>query len=163
MALVWKNNKEVDEIKTVIKGKPPRAFIDKVEKWCPFNNAETVGFKKKMSKHLSNQQAIFLINFIEKEMENFEVFNVRDLINKMNANNYTNGDLQRKILSLLVCQGNIKKQMTTYTNKKGDLKFKMIYSFNKNPTPCQYLINDKCNFMWHSARKTRFFTDKKTE
>lgn len=161
MTLIWKDNQDVNEIKTVIKGKPPRAFVEKVEKWCPYNNAETVGFKRKISKHLSTQQANFLINFLEKEMINFEVFTIKDLINKMNANNYTDGSLQRTILSLLVCKGIIKKDIVSYTNKKGDLKFKMVYSFNKNPIPCEYLINDKCNFAWKSARATRFFTEQK--
>jgi len=158
MALIWKNNREVENIKTVIKGKPPRAFVEKAEKWCPKNNAETVGNKKNINKHLTKPQAVFLIDFLEKN--NLQKFDIKTLINKMDAWNFTDGSLQRRILSLLVCNGIIKKEMFEYTSKKGENKFKMVYSINENCIPCPYL-NEKgnCGYVWKDARTTKFFTE----
>ncbi len=157
MTLVWKNNQNVKEIKTVIKEKPPRAFVEKVERWCPYNNAETVGNKKKIDKHLLKPQAQFLIKFLQEN--NLQKFEIKTLINLMNAWNFTDGSLQRKILSLLVCKGIIKKQMIEYLNKKGNTKFKMIYSVNESPLPCPSLNEEgNCKYSWKNARTTKYFT-----
>ena len=158
MTLVWKKNKDVEQIKTVIKGKPPKAFVEKAEKWCPHNNAETVGSKRNINKHLSKPQTKFLIDFLKEN--NLQQFDIKTLINKLNAYNLTDGSLQRRILSIFVCNGTIKKHMIEFQNKKGDTKIKFVYSVNENPSPCSCL-NGKgnCDYDWKTARLTKFFSE----
>ena len=162
MTLIWKNNESVNQIKTVIKGKPPRAFVDKAEKWCERNNAETVGNKKNVDKHLSKPPAKFLINFLQAN--HLKQFDRNQLLNALenvypNTKNLTDGTLQNKILSLLVCKGIIKKDKIEFTNKKGEVKPKMIYSVNEFPQECPYLSSKKnCEYNWKVARTTKYFS-----
>jgi len=137
---------------------PPRAIVEKIEKWCPYNNSETTGYKKNINKHLSKNSSQFLLNFlIESDLKEFSI---KNLISKLNANNLTDGSLQRVILSLLVCKGIIKKHKIEFSDKKGKLKFKMVYSVNENQIPCPYLNKKgRCIFNWRIARESRHFTE----
>lgn len=134
----------------------PRKFIESIEKWCDFNNAETIGHKNKLNKHFNNPKSRFLIDFIKEN--NLKCFDIKTLLKLMNAENYSDGSLQRKILSMLVCKGIVRKHIIEYKTKKGDIKPKLVYSYNEDITPCPYLINGKCTFDWKKARKTKYFS-----
>jgi len=159
MALIWKNNDNVAKIETVIKGKSPRAFVEKVEKWCPYINAETSGYKKRLIKKLNKIEVKKIIDILEQN-QNVQ-FTIKDLINWQNANYLTDGSLQRKVLGILVCNGIVKKEIIPYTNKKGDELFYCKYKFiSREGKICPY-INDKekCGFDWKIAEETRYFTE----
>lgn len=154
MGLIWKEGiGEKVDIKL-----PPRAYVDKVEKWCLRNNAQTVGYKKNIDKHLDSKQAKFLIEFLEKNK--LKDFTIKELIKLLEAENFTNGSLQRTILSLLTCRGLIQKEKTEYENKEGKIKFKILYS-TCNKEICPYLINKKCQFEWEDAEITKYFNNVK--
>ena len=159
MVLKWKNNQNVQQISTVIKGQAPRAFVEKEERWCPFNNAETAGNKTKLAQKLKRIDIQNIITILNQH-QNIP-FKIKDLINWQNANYLTDGSLQRKALSILACNGIIDKKLINYTNKQGKNSFYFEYKFIPLGARkvCSYMINGKCNYVWKTARTTRYFTD----
>jgi hypothetical protein len=142
-----------------------RAFFNKI-------NADKLVKQAKLGKKLTWEQYIrelfgfgtkHITSFIKERMPK-ETFTIKELINKMgDAKKYTDGSLQRILLSLFTCQGIIKKVMQTTKDKKDNLKFRIVYSLNDPPVPCKYLVLDKCSLIWRTARTTKFFTNKEEE
>lgn len=137
-------------------GTSPRKIVEKVEKWCPMLNAQTVIGHKEISKIKKKPYFVPVLNILlEKKPERFTI---RNLISWLNVTEFTKGDAQREVLASMVCMGRIKK-----IREKGKKKDKEIvkdfFCWNTEEKPCKFYKDDSCSLNWRDADETNFFTN----
>lgn len=129
----------------------PTKFIKRVERWCPHcHNAETsIKPLRKLSKLLwKNYVQIVLRTIVDNKLEDFTV---KDIIVSLHATGITNGDLQRKALSILSALGIIQKGMMEYTKSDGEKSIKYIFNLVKGevfPPECYNAEKDAHSLDW---------------
>ncbi|MDD5133495.1 MAG: hypothetical protein PHD81_04675 [Candidatus Nanoarchaeia archaeon] len=154
-----------------MKSFPPRQFIEKYERWCPKSNAEYCGRGKNFL-NFKNQKALESVLKAIKKFKN--EFTIRDIIRTLNAEHLTDGSLQRRVLSYLVCKGIINKKRIEINKKDEKLKKpKYLFTIVKEPKECEYLklitftkgrLKGKqkltCTLDWtNESEETRYFDE----
>ena len=136
----------------------PRKWTIQTERFCPICNTPKtfitgLKLKKYLNKHISKFH--FLLKHIKDN--NLQNFTIKDLIKSLNAQNLTDGNLQRKILSVLVGLGYFKRINQEFENKKGKKTLRYLF-IRQEPIAvpeCYDIIKDKHkNVEWE--RKTIF-------
>jgi hypothetical protein len=143
----------------------PRKWTIRTESFCPICNTPKtfiMGFKikKYLNKHLPRFR--FLLQHIKDN--NLQNFTIKDLIKSLNAQNLTDGNLQRKMLSVLVGLGYFKRINQEFENKKGKktLRYLFVRQEPRIIPECYDEITDKHkNVEW--VRKTLFDSKAKKE
>ena len=146
MTLKWKDNITDIEDTDITLGDmikdSPRKYVVKKEKFCNHcNNPETaIRGLKHLTRFLSKGYIKVIWRYITEN--NIKTFGLKDLIKGLNAENLTDGSLQRKSLAILTSLGFLKKEIKEYEikiNKNKSVK-KMRYIFHRNnpisPPPC---------------------------
>lgn len=139
-------------------GESPRRFVKKVEKWCPLLNAQTVIGHKNISK-IKNKlyyEPIFKVLSENKPQK----FVLKDLIKLLDAQKFTEGDAQRRVLGCMICMGLIRK--VRFTSKNGE-KVKDFFYWNTEIKPCPHYKDDACEWDWRNAFETEFYTNQYDE
>lgn len=158
-----------------MKKMPVRQFVEICEKWCPNNNAEFCGRGKDFL-NFKNKKALEVV--LNKIKSFKKEFSTRDIIKALNAEHLSDGSLQRRVLSYLVCKGILSKKKIEI-NKAG-YKFKKpkyLFVVNKEPKECNKLKLVKyksgrlkgkerliCNFDWiNESEETKYFDEQGEE
>lgn len=135
-------------------GESPRKIVEKVEKWCPMFNAQTVIGHKNISKIKNKPYFAPVLNILlEKKPKKFVK---NDVVKWLNAEKFTEGDAQRKVLASLICMGYIKK---VRENPKNNKRGKDFFCWNENVSPCIHCKDDACSLNWRDAEETHFYTN----
>lgn len=177
MTLVWKKQNELSEhpmsqeavdsttnfgelpLKEAMK-MSPRKFVEKQERWCDRNNSETARFTKDIRKIETEPSYKFhAINTYPFE------FDIKSYIAHLDCGLVSDGSLQRKMLSVMVCNGTVKKEIIKYKDKKGKEKFKAVYiRVPENERKiCPSLKDGRCSYNWKHAARTNFFSEVQNE
>jgi len=139
-------------------GESPRKFVKKVEKWCPLLNAQTVIGHKNISKIKNKPYYEPIFEVLSKK--NLQKFILKDLIKLLDAQKFTEGDAQRRVLGCMICMGLIRK--VRFTSKNGE-RVKDFFYWNSEIKPCIHYKNDACSWDWKSAFETEFYTNQYEE
>jgi len=139
-------------------GESPRKIVEKVEKWCPMLNAQTVIGHKNISKIKSKPYFLPIFNILSEKKP--QKFVIKDVIKWLNAEKYTEGDVQRKVLASLICRGYVKKVREKYKKKdKKESAVKDYFCWNEKVTPCRFLKDDCCSLNWRDAEETNLYVN----
>lgn len=141
-------------------GTSPRNIVEKVEKWCPLLNAQTVIGHKEISKIKKKPYFNPVLNILLEKRP--EKFSIRDLITWLNATEFTKGDAQREVLASMVCMGIIKKIRERGRKKEKEI-VKDFFCWSNEEKPCKFYKNDACSLNWRDAEETNFFTNQYNE
>ncbi|GEM_PF-5316076 len=142
-------------------GRSPREIVEKVEKWCPRLNAQTIIGHKKISKIKDKEYYKIIYKFLSADKP--KQFVITDVIKGTNAKNLTLGDVQRKVLASMNCMGIISKNRIKFKKNKKDESVKDFFSWNEEIAPCPFYKNDNCSLNWRDAEETNLFKEEYEE
>lgn len=135
----------------------PRKYVLRKERYCNFcNNCETsIRSIKNLRKELTKPYCQIILNCIKENK--LKHFLTKDIINLTGASNLTNGTIQNKGLAVLTALGFLKKEIITYTNKKGETKMHYAFSINEEPIipQCYDFTNFKHLNIWNNPEFVR--------
>lgn len=132
----------------------PSKFVKTQQRWCDNFVAESYGKRKNITKPSA------AYNLVKEMIDSKEekVFTLKDILKWLNAENISDGGLQRKALFTMVCQGKLEVKHQKVGNGKN---LKMRYVFVKTegvPEKCRFLEEKGlCSFSWKSGAKTDYF------
>ena len=140
-----------------LREKPASQFVKTQQRWCNKFVAESYSYAN-IEKEKNKASFNIVLNAINNNSKG-QLFDVNEVLSWIgsDASNISDGTLQRKILSWMVCLGILQLNHIKVKDAKG--KEKMKYGFIKNTeiSPCPLLVSGKCTFDWKNAAVTDYF------
>lgn len=134
---------------------PPSKFVKTKQRWCVNFVAESYSYAD-VSKEKIKNSFIKVQEAIIKNAGN-KPFDVKDVVTWVGATDLSDGMLQRKILSWMVCLGILRMNHILIKDKNGKDKPKYVFIQNTSISKCPQLSNGKCTFDWKNAAVTDYF------
>lgn len=114
----------------------PKKYVVQSQKFCNFRgNPQTMAINKNLELIKNNPHYIEILGIIYEKFQS-SPFTTKDLIEALKISQYTDGTLQRRYLTAMVCYGYLIRKRVNYGEGK---KFKWVYQYCPHPEPCPLL------------------------
>jgi hypothetical protein len=137
-----------------IRKQPASKFVKTQQRWCEKFIAESYS-RANVNKESQKEYFNIVNNSINDNYHG--PFDINDVVSWTKAVNLSDGTLQRKILSLMVCMGILSVHHVKIKTDKGKEKMKYVFVKEDKIIPCQNLVSGECKFDWKNGAVTDYF------
>lgn len=134
---------------------PASRFVKTKQRWCERFVAESYGKNKNIEKGSKKPPFNIIKNALLQR--NSKLFSTKDVVIWTDALDKTDGSLQNKVLSMMVCMGIIGLRHIKFKDKNRKEKFRYVFILKESEDKCPHLKNGKCEFDWDTGATTDYF------